>query len=109
MGNNALVADHCTSPFKHSRNDADLEDNSRQEVGLEARELSPIIGLRKFNNWIKSVLIGKFAYRPHHGPGANVLDLGCGKGGDLMKWKQAKIGRMVGLGELDGSLLVVTS
>lgn len=74
-------------------------DNARQEVGVEAREFSPIIGLRKFNNWIKSVLIGKFAHRPPGGPGANVLDIGCGKGGDLGKWKQARIRRMVGLGE----------
>jgi mRNA (guanine-N7-)-methyltransferase len=56
--------------------------------------------LRKFNNWIKSVLIGKFAHRPPGGPGANVLDLGCGKGGDLGKWKQARIRRMVGIGKL---------
>jgi mRNA (guanine-N7-)-methyltransferase len=74
-------------------------DNARPEVGLENREFSPIIGLKKFNNWIKSVLIGKFAFRPKHGEaGANVLDLGCGKGGDLNKWRQAKIGLYVGLG-----------
>lgn len=76
------------------------QDNSRQEVGKDARELSPIIGLRKFNNWIKSVLIGKFAHRPGRGQGANVLDIGCGKGGDLMKWKSANIRRMVALGEI---------
>ncbi|EIW68861.1 hypothetical protein TREMEDRAFT_71716 [Tremella mesenterica DSM 1558] len=71
--------------------------NARPEVGVEHRELSPIIGLKKFNNWIKSVLIGKFAYRRRNGPGANVLDLGCGKGGDLNKWKQAHIRLYVGL------------
>jgi mRNA (guanine-N7-)-methyltransferase len=66
---------------------------------VEQREFSPIIGLKKFNNWIKSVLIGKFTYRPRNGPGAKVLDMGCGKGGDLNKWKQAKIQLYVGLGE----------
>lgn len=65
--------------------------NSRPEVGVEHREFSPIIGLKKFNNWIKSVLIGKFAYRERGRPGAKVLDLGAGKGGDLNKWKQARI------------------
>lgn len=74
-------------------------DNARPEVGVEHRELSPIIGLKKFNNWIKSVLIGKFAWRPKGSPGANVLDIGCGKGGDLNKWKQARIRLYVGLGE----------
>ncbi|WWC60216.1 uncharacterized protein I303_102782 [Kwoniella dejecticola CBS 10117] len=78
VGNNATVADHY---------------NSRPEVGVEGREFSPIIGLKKFNNWIKSVLIGKFAHR-HQG---KVLDIGCGKGGDLNKWKQARIMLYVGL------------
>jgi len=73
-------------------------DNSRPDVGVEHRELSPIIGLKKFNNWIKSVLIGKFAFRGQNRPGANVLDLGCGKGGDLNKWKQARIRLYVGMG-----------
>jgi mRNA (guanine-N7-)-methyltransferase len=78
---------------------ADESDNSRPEVGLQHREFSPIIGLKKFNNWIKSVLIGKFAYRPRGAAGANVLDIGCGKGGDLNKWKQARIKLYCGLGE----------
>ncbi|WWC68714.1 uncharacterized protein I206_102648 [Kwoniella pini CBS 10737] len=78
VGNNAAVADHY---------------NSRPEVGVEGREFSPIIGLKKFNNWIKSVLIGKFAHRPQ----GKVLDIGCGKGGDLNKWKQARIMLYVGI------------
>lgn len=75
-------------------------DNSRPEVGVERREFSPIIGLKKFNNWIKSVLIGKFAHRPR----GKVLDVGCGKGGDLNKWKQARIGLYVGLGMFSNHL-----
>ncbi|WVN85801.1 uncharacterized protein L203_100952 [Cryptococcus depauperatus CBS 7841] len=67
--------------------------NARPDVGVERREESPIIGLRKFNNWIKSVLIGKFAHRPR----GKVLDIGCGKGGDLNKWKQARIMLYVGI------------
>ncbi|OWZ50983.1 mRNA cap guanine-N7 methyltransferase [Cryptococcus neoformans A2-102-5] len=74
--------------------------NSRPEVGVERREFSPIIGLKKFNNWIKSVLIGKFAHRPR----GKVLDVGCGKGGDLNKWKQARIGLYVGLDVADQSV-----
>ncbi|ORY23439.1 mRNA capping enzyme-domain-containing protein [Naematelia encephala] len=70
--------------------------NSRPEVGVQHREFSPIIGLKKFNNWIKSVLIGKFAWRGH-GAGAKVLDIGCGKGGDLNKWRQARISLYVGM------------
>ncbi|CAE6471282.1 unnamed protein product [Rhizoctonia solani] len=84
--------------------------NRRREVGVKARQDSPIIGLRNFNNWIKSVLIAKFGRRPlqesnthgsnPHGRGitsGKVLDLGCGKGGDLRKWGKASIREYVGL------------
>ncbi|CAE7078998.1 unnamed protein product [Rhizoctonia solani] len=84
--------------------------NRRKEVGVKARLDSPIIGLRNFNNWIKSVLIAKFGRRPlqesdtrgpnPHGRGitsGKVLDLGCGKGGDLRKWGKASIREYVGL------------
>ena len=59
---------------------------------------SRIKGLRSFNNWIKSTIIHKFspteqrtsqANGHEESPGILVLDLGCGKGGDLGKWQQA--------------------
>lgn len=66
---------------------------------------SRIKGLRSFNNWIKSTIIQRFSPNENFTPGgANgrgggefepaaqgllVLDIGCGKGGDLGKWQQA--------------------
>ena len=58
---------------------------------------SKIRGLRTYNNWVKSVLIQKFSpkegYDPDQNPesveGLRVLDIGCGKGGDLGKWQKA--------------------
>lgn len=72
MDNSEAVADHY---------------NKRRDVGREAREASPILPLKRFNNWIKSGLIAMFA-RPARDAKANarVLDMGCGKGGDLLKW-----------------------
>ena len=101
-GNYANVAEHCEWSGSERRRKCQhlFADNLRPEVGVQNRELSPIIGLKKFNNWIKSVLIGKFAYRPQDRPGAKVLDIGCGKGGDLNKWKQARIQLYVGMGKL---------
>ncbi|KAI0318351.1 mRNA capping enzyme-domain-containing protein [Amylostereum chailletii] len=84
--------------------------NARPNVGVEQRRDSPIIGLRNFNNWIKSVLITRFAQpalqasavvsAPGRGGGGlrgKVLDLGCGKGGDLSKWAKSKVKEYAGL------------
>lgn len=45
------------------------------------------------------MLIGKFTHKGAGGRGACVLDIGCGKGGDLNKWKQARIKLYVALGQ----------
>jgi mRNA (guanine-N7-)-methyltransferase len=84
--------------------------NAVPERGREWRKTdSKIKGLRSFNNWIKSTVIQKFSpdedflarktgtkeWAPETGgsPGDRkkllVVDLGCGKGGDLGKWQQA--------------------
>lgn len=75
--------------------------NAVPERGRDWRKTdSKIKGLRSFNNWIKSCIIQKFAPDEDHTPGARergissgkellVLDIGCGKGGDLGKWQQA--------------------
>ena len=48
---------------------------------LEERQDSLTIHLRHFNNWIKSALIDD--YCPKNG--SSILDLACGKGGDIPK------------------------
>lgn len=58
--------------------------------------------MKNFNNWVKSVIIAKFghpALTHANGGKGKVLDMGCGKGGDLTKWAKAKIRDFVGLGE----------
>ncbi|KZV55971.1 MRNA capping enzyme family protein isoform 1 [Dorcoceras hygrometricum] len=73
--------------------------SARTNQTLEEREASPIIHLKKLNNWIKSVLIQLYTRK-----GDAVLDLACGKGGDLIKWDKAKIGYYVGIDIADGSI-----
>ncbi|KAG9153818.1 hypothetical protein Leryth_005943 [Lithospermum erythrorhizon] len=73
--------------------------SARTNQTLEERENSPIIHLKKLNNWIKSVLIQLYAKK-----GDAVLDLACGKGGDLIKWDKAKIGYYVGIDIAEGSI-----
>lgn len=61
--------------------------NKRRDIGRDAREFSPIIPLKRFNNWTKSALISLYGRGTHQGSaGTRVLDMGCGKGGDLLKW-----------------------
>jgi mRNA (guanine-N7-)-methyltransferase len=75
--------------------------NARPDVGVAQRQNSPIYGLKSFNNWVKSVLITRFAHPAlgqgmRQGPRAGkVLEMGCGKGGDLTKWTKAKIKELV--------------
>jgi len=47
--------------------------------------------MRNFHNWIKSVTIFTYMNRDYLGYPAIVLDIGCGRGGDLMKFYHAKI------------------
>lgn len=48
---------------------------------------SKIKGLRSFNNWVKSSTIQKFIGDERR---LKVLDIGCGKGGDLQKWQSSR-------------------
>ena len=75
---------------------------------------SQIRGLRNFNNWVKSTLIQKFSpdegfKSSSAGPqqrGLLVLDIGCGKGGDLQKWAKApqKVELYVGIDPAEVSI-----
>ncbi|KAI5083430.1 hypothetical protein GOP47_0003173 [Adiantum capillus-veneris] len=66
---------------------------------LEEREASPIIHLKKLHNWIKEVLIRMYAQK-----GNVVLDMACGKGGDLAKWYKAEVRLYVGVDIVESSL-----
>ncbi|CAI9583499.1 unnamed protein product [Staurois parvus] len=99
----ALQSDALESPAKkvcteegHSSAVA-AHYNELQECGLQQRSLSRIFYLRNFNNWMKSALINEFLGRVREKKTRNiaVLDLGCGKGGDLLKWRKGKIDKLV--------------
>ena len=53
---------------------------------------SDILNLKNLNNWVKSVLIGK-----HIRSNGAVLDLACGKGGDMLKFQAGKCTLYVGI------------
>ena len=90
--------------------------NAVPERGRDWRKTdSKIKGLRNYNNWVKSVIIQKFSpkegFEPNSGYGGPdsgilVLDIGCGKGGDLGKWQQApqRVDLYVGVDPADISI-----
>lgn len=76
--------------------------NAVPERGRDWRRTeSNIKGLRSYNNWVKSVLIKKHSPKQS---GSKILDLGCGKGGDLMKWQHQNPELYVGLDPADVSI-----
>ncbi|KAG1870467.1 mRNA capping enzyme-domain-containing protein [Suillus tomentosus] len=99
--------DYQERPAKRHAGDVEMvvdHYDLHPEVGVKQRKESPIIGLKNFNNWVKSVLITQFG---HPALASNspkkrgkVLDMGCGKGGDLIKWGKARIREMLGVGEI---------
>lgn len=86
-----------TKKEEHSRVVA-AHYNHLEEKGLEERCNSPIFYLRNFNNWVKSVLIQENTDKireKDYGRRIRVLDICCGKGGDLSKWQKARIDRVI--------------
>lgn len=64
---------------------------ARNTVSLRARAQGPAAQLKRFHNHIKRRLLESFA------EGGVVLDIGCGRGGDIAKWAACGAKRVVAL------------
>ncbi|KAJ8604471.1 hypothetical protein CTAYLR_000952 [Chrysophaeum taylorii] len=60
------------------------------ERSKETEGKTRIYHLRRFNNWVKSELLGEATEEACGGRPAAVLDLACGKGGDLGKFRRVR-------------------
>uniref|UniRef100_U5ERD1 mRNA cap guanine-N(7) methyltransferase n=1 Tax=Corethrella appendiculata TaxID=1370023 RepID=U5ERD1_9DIPT len=72
--------------------------NTLEEKGIYERTKSKIFYMRNYNNWIKSMLINEFMAKLKEKSWTapvRVLDIGCGKGGDLLKWSKANITHII--------------
>ncbi|KAG7376071.1 hypothetical protein PHYPSEUDO_014509 [Phytophthora pseudosyringae] len=67
--------------------------NQLQRSAQSDRADSLLFHMRALNNWVKSILINEYSRRE----GDRVLDLACGKGGDLMKWTKRNLAMYVGV------------
>lgn len=77
--------------------------NKIEEKGIESRKESRIYYLRAFNNWVKAVIIAQALAQVDKGMNKQkqserkitVLDIGCGKGGDLRKYRLHGVANLV--------------
>ena len=66
--------------------------HTKHKQTKKERAQSPLIGVRKFNNAVKSLLISKALENVRE---ARVLDLCSGTGGDLGKYKHSKVSSLI--------------
>ena len=71
--------------------------NSLQDRHRTLDAGSEILHLRNLNNFVKSVLFQKYLPKGDRQRGCVVLDLACGKGGDMLKFKASNIAVYVGI------------
>lgn len=98
------IEDLCSGPdhgptLASRKNAEDVRDfyNEKAQRRGRPRDRSRIIQLRRFNNWIKAVLIEENVQRSPNGDSSSILDIGCGQGGDLQKWRSARTSQYVGI------------
>lgn len=77
------------------RQDIFYEDEVQESK--EMREYSETIYTKRFNNWIKTVLINKYCDSLKIKIAPSIFDLCSGRGGDLAKWFKRRPGHYVGL------------
>lgn len=85
-----------------SRIDTSIVISDRQQDVYYQKISNLCRELREFHNWIKSVLIYLYCSPAKYGKDSKVskksiLDIGCGRGGDIMKWYHARVSNYVGI------------
>jgi len=58
--------------------------------------------MREFHNWLKSIIIYTYCspikeFNKNNSYRTSVLDIGCGRGGDILKWYHPRVGEYVGI------------
>ena len=77
--------------------------NSQKKQDIYYQKITNLLKkLREFHNWIKSILIYTYCSPTANTLGGkvirqSVLDIGCGRGGDILKIYHARVGEYVGI------------
>lgn len=73
--------------------------NKRRNTLRTTTSGAEMLGLRNMNNFIKSCLLNHYL-----SPNCSVLDVACGKGGDMAKYRAGRIAHYVGVDIAKGSV-----
>lgn len=80
------------------------ESYSKQNFVYYQLKSDAASGMRSFNNWIKSNMIGTYGKNKR-----SSLDIGCGRGGDLIKFVHAGVREYVGVDIDNNGLYVINN
>lgn len=86
-----VEADHITGKSTITPDMVPDQDAKYYEREVERNKSTAYAMLVFHNNWVKNKLIGSFNEME------SLFDIACGKGGDLMKWKNAKFKTVIGV------------
>lgn len=99
--NIAILGNSLTFQKEIDRLSKGTQTYNKQNFVYYQKKTSNAVGMRAFNNWIKSNMILTYCRNKH-----TVLDIGCGRGGDLIKFIHAGINEYVGI-DIDNNGLYV--
>ena len=91
--------DFVSMSFKRIQYNGVVNNYNKEDKTIEQRNQSFTLHLRKLDNWVKTYLIQEYGRNCKR-----VLDLACGKGGDLQKWREQNIKDYVGIDIADRSI-----
>jgi SAM-dependent methyltransferase len=95
LGNPKTYENHLVT--MRGKIDVRLIETSRSEDVYYQLKTDLASPQRDFHNWIKSVLIYNYCSKDINNEKQIVLDIGIGRGGDIMKYYSAKVGELVGI------------
>lgn len=76
--------------------------DSKYSFRTTEREKTVSVHMADFHNWIKNKLLISPTSRQFKDP--VLFDIACGKGGDLFKWKECKINKVLGIDLYDDNI-----
>jgi len=95
LGDSKTFENHLTS--MRGKIDVKLIETSRSDDAYYQLKTDLAKPQRDFHNWIKSALIYSYCSKDLTGQKLTVLDIGIGRGGDILKYFSAKINELVGI------------